>query len=892
MTRARAILVLGAVAALSCSSEAPPAKSPIGRSKAAPPAAVLPGPPGLPAALLAADDADVPVAFAQSDTGALAAFVQGGKLYARAVTARPEVGEAHELGPASQVGAFSLKAHKDGFVLFFSERVDQNHLFKLVRLDPKGAPRQGFVTFPPIPDTAIPYADFAPVGDRGLVLHEVNHEDLASVYVTTVPATPGEKPTMRPIMTGALAWSATQTQSGLALAVVRAPRVPAGQRVLGTIEVILVGTDGVPKPPVTVLSEPTAEIDAEIAGVDGGLLVAWTDARDEAGAVRLAALDASGKPLSAPTLIAPPIGDQALVSLVAEPTGKGKNALIAWENIGQKVEGTRVLQLATVGADGKPGKQRTRLLLDAEDRPDLVAHERGFAALTLAPARQTNAEGGAAPSWPTYVGLAPDLTPSASEPIRFVGASSREGIPQAAFGLTCKQGTCFVLAADVAKHHNSFVINIPERQPAWRAPAWRADDERPPKITALQTVADGARFSAVRALRLPGESAATLTSWVTYHLEGATAADAAPRGESPYAATLGVRPVMPGGSFGAPVILSKRALSSGGVAMAGIPGGKKPEAVLAWVASDKGTPQVFVTKVDDKGQKIAQKKVTVVERGKKKPEEKSANAASLAFDVALAWSPADKSPKGETRGTDGFVLAWVDTRDGDGEVYAARINKDLEKTVVEKRITTATGDASEVSILVRGGSAFVAFAETRDNKPADIYLSHLDAVTLREIDEDGRVYASAGPSRAPRLLSLGDKVGLAWIEDPAKGERAASTLRIGEIDPTGRLVGAPRVISAPDGASVTGYSISCAAATWSSCRGVLAWAREGGRPEIGGIAFADDAAAAPTIVRLGSLTSGPFAEPSLSLADARATELFFIEDTGEKGRARRVELAW
>lgn len=91
---------------------------------------------------------------------------------------------------------------------------------------------------------------------------------------------------------------------------------------------------------------------------------------------------------------------------------------------------------------------------------------------------------------------------------------------------------------------------------------------------------------------------------------------------------------------------------------------------------------------------------------------------------------------------------------------------------------------------------------------------------------------------------------------------------------------------------MTGYSINCATGSWSSCRGVLSWAREGGHPEIGGVAFADDPASAPTIVRLGSLTSGPFAEPSLSLADARGTELFFIEDLGDKGRARRVELAW
>ncbi len=884
MRRARALFLVCAALATACASEPAPVKSPIGRSKAAQPAgATLPGPPGLPAALVASASTDLPLAFAQSHAGGLAAFVQGGKIYTRPITERPDAGTPVEVGAAGQVGAFSLKAHGDGFTLFWSERVDQNHVFKLQRIDAKGAARGGPTTLPPIPDSAVQFADFVPVGEHGLVLHEVGRGETSSVFVTPVPGA-GASSATRPLVEGALAWTATQTQTGIALAVVR-PAAGPQNRNLGTVDVVLVGPDGAARPPIPVLASPTAEIDVEIAAVQGALLVGWTDARDEAGAVRLSALDASGKIVTAPSLIAPPIGDQALVGLVAEPTGRGKTALLAWENIGQRAEGTRVLQLATVGADGKPGKQRTRLLLDAEDRPDLSADESGFAALTLAPARLRAApEGAAAASWPTFVGFGPDLTPRVAEPIRFPGTSSREGVPQAAFGLTCRSGKCFVLAADVAKHHNSFVISVPERESAWRAPAWRADDERPPKIAALHTLTEGARLSAARALRLPAEGSGTLATWITYHLDGSTPTEQAPRGESPFAATLGVRPIGPDGAMGAPVVLSKRALSSGGVSIAAFPAGKK-EAVIGWVASDKGTPQVFVTKVDDKGQKVAQKKVTVVERGKKK-EKGGAEPGSFAFDVAIAHAKAD------AKGTEGFVLAWVDTRDGDAEVYAARVNKDLEKTVVDKRITNAKGDASEVSILVRGTDAFVAFADARDGKPADIYLSHLEAASLREIDEDGRVYASAGTSRSPRLIALGDKIVLAWIEDPAPGDKQPATLRLGDIDPSGRLLGAPRVLPAPDAASVTGFSISCSGAAWSSCRGVLAWAREGGRPEIGGLTFTDDGAALPAIVRLGSLTSGPFAEPSLSLSDARGNELFFIEDHGERGRVRRVELAW
>lgn len=892
MRPAAALVALTLAAAAACGGDPPPPKAPIGRSKPGHPAPpVIPGPPPLPAALVASTvEVDLPIAFAHTGEEGLFAYVDGAKLFTRTMKRGPSLGAPVQIGTIGRVGAFSLKTHADGYVLFWSERVDQNHLFKLRRLDAKGAVRGELVELPPIPASAVPYADFAPVGERGMVIHEVEAGDQSTIFVTAVPAA-GEKSVSRPVAQGALGWSATQTANGVAFGIVRAPAIPPKgvERVLGTIDLVLVGADATVSPPVPVLTSATAEIDLEMAAVGGNVVVAWTDSAEEAGAVRVAAVDATGKAVTPPTLLAPPIGDQALVGLAAEPTGKGKHALIAWENIGQRSAGTRVLQLAKLGPDGKPGKERTRLLLDAEDRPDISADADGFAALTLAPARTRQAaEGAAAPSWPTVVTLAEDLTPRASEPVRFVGTRSREGVPGATFGLSCRAGRCYVLAAEVGPERR-FVVDVPGRPSAWQAPAWRADDERPPKITALHTVTDGARLLTARALRLPGDNAGTLASWVTYHLDGATSVEAPPKGESPYAATLGVRPIAADGSLGAPVIISKRALSSGGVALAAVPG-KKPEAVVAWVASDKGTPQVFVTKVDQKGQKVAQKKVTVIERAKKKD---AAEGTSFAFDVAIADSPVVRAPGREAgSGTDGLVLAWVDTRDGDAEVYAARINRDLEKTVVDKRITSAKGDAAEVTLLVRGADAFVAFAEARDGKQADIYLAHLDALSLREIDEDGRVYASAGRSRAPKLFTIGDKIALAWIEDPAPGERQPATLRIGEVDAAGRLVGAPRVVAAPDGASVTAFSIGCSGPKWSQCRGVLAWAREGSHPELAGLAFADDSVATPALTRLGSLTSGPFADPSLSLADPQATELLFIEDTGDRGRVRRVALGW
>ncbi len=889
-----AVLLIGVMAA-ACGSDPPAPKVPVGRSKPAPSArAELPGLPGLPSALVASlEQPDATVAFAHRGDRGLAAFTQAGRLYTRVVeTASLAVAEAADLGPIGRVGAFSVKAQGDGYLLFWGERVDQNHLFKVLALDASGKPRSAVVDLPPIPDAAVTYADIAILGDAALVVHEVMKGELSSVFVTPVPKGP-ERALPRAVVEGALAWSATQTPNGLALAVVRSSASAPKGRALGTIEIVVVDKAGTARPPVPAHAKATAEVDVEIAAIEGGLVLAWTDVAEDSGAVRAVILDESGSPRGTPTLLSPPIGDQALVGLVADSEGRGKRALVAWENLGQRVGRSRIIETGTVGGDGRIGKERTRFLLDADDRPDFTADGDGFALLTLAPVRtKEQSETAPVPSWPAFVDLGPDLTPRSGEPVRFVGARAREGVPEATYGLSCRGGRCFALASDLGPPSSHFLVSLSRENGGWRAPAWRAEDERPPKILALSTVADGARVSAARATRLGGDGAPTLSAWVTYHLDGTTPTEAAPRGEAPFAATLALRPLT-NGVPGDPVVLSRRALSPGGVSIAPVLGGKRPEALVAWVASDKGTPQVFATKVDATGAKLAQKKVTVVERAKKKEKEKGAvESASLALDVAVAHSPIEKSAKGEARGTEGFVLAWIDTRDGDGELYAARINKDLEKTVVDKRLTTAKGDASEVSLLVRGSDAFIAFAEARDGKPADIYFTHLDAMTLREIDEDARVYASVGPSRAPRLFSLGDRLLLAWIEDPAPGEAQASTLRIGELERTGRLVGAPRVVAAPEGASLTGFSITCSGTTWSSCRGVVSWARPAGRPEIGGLAFVDDPAAPPAVVRLGSLTSGPFADPSLSLADPAATELFYVEDAGDKGRLRRVSLGW
>src|SRR5688572_19031503 len=55
----------------------------------------------------------------------------------------------------------------------------------------------------------------------------------------------------------------------------------------------------------------------------------------------------------------------------------------------------------------------------------------------------------------------------------------------------------------------------------------------------------------------------------------------------------------------------------------------------------------------------------------------------------------------------GFVLAWYDTRDGHGEIYARAVNPDGTAGGPEQRLTTGQHDAYEADVHALGATDFV-----------------------------------------------------------------------------------------------------------------------------------------------------------------------------------------
>lgn len=810
-----------------------------------------PAAPAVPAFEVGTLDGDASnAAIARRGTDGLVVFDHEGHLWARRFDAKTgPSGEPVDLGAHGALApqGLALEPRADGYVAAWDEEVAQNHALKVVGLDREGKPTGSVVALPPIAER-VSLAGLLPAGDGWLVVHEAPRDAASDVYVT--PIDPALRralsgPTL--VAKGAFGWNATHGDKEATFAVVAGPAAKNEGEILGHVEVFGVDAAGKKSASTVVTSDPVADIDVEVANVEGTTLVAWTDHTESEAAVRFAAVRA-GKVVVAPKRATSPLGEQALMGLASDLGGGGKRALLAWENVGDTTGDARHVEVATVGADGRVSNERSTLLFDAQGRPDFASDRDGFAALTLAPAAIASSEEAPTeiPVWPTYVRLGADLSVRAAEPIRFRGTASRQGIPDLAHSLSCDAGECTALAASAGSGVPLHVVVLPERASPWKPVAFRSDGGAPPLVRQVRSVWEGESVAQVAAAKLGGSSATTLAAWVTYFVDGSTDAEPAPKGEAPYAATLGVRPVHDDGTLGEPVILSKRAMSDGGVAIAEAPAKARGDAVVAWVAAEKTGPQVYVTKVDADAKKIAQKKLTVVTRskgnGKGAAPTSSASSVSIAYAPAVTGpskrveiatakggdkskapkakkgekAPADKPEKGGKSG-DGFVVAWVDSRDKNGEVYVARVNRELEKTVVDKRVTNADGDASDVRVLVHGADTFVAYSDARGgDRQGDIYVAHLDTQTLATIDAEGRVYASATHSRSPKLAAAGDHVLLAWIEEGAEADdrsRGRATLHMAELDPVGRLVTAPATLDV-DG-SVTSFEISCAGSSFS-----------------------------------------------------------------------------
>lgn len=833
-------------------------------------------------------------AFARNAAGrGLLVFAQGGSWRARAVdeSGQPS-GEIATIAPVvGRATHLALRATANGYLVAWDVAVDNNHTLLVAALDEGGRARGEAMPAAQLADR-LTFLDLVVSDGGAYLLHEVGGQgpggQAKRIVMTPLDVRRGNAVAANVVVAPeVLGWQVAPAPSGAVVAkVVAAPLGPKsaapapGTPGLGRVEVAFIDPRGAVSPPIAVTSGPTAQIDVELAFVSdkgGGdkVVVAWTDASDAEGGVAIATVDPKTRSASQAVRVSPPAADAALVGLWAPARGADR-ALLAWE-LGDvaRADGERAFTIVTVDATGKVSDTRATLPFVGLGRPDIVADGDGFAALVLAKVRLAGeAAGGDAPIWPAYVRFGSDLASRASEPLRAAEFTATEGIPDLAFGLSCAAGRCFAIGGAAGAPAPLASIELPVRESPYRsvltssAPAGATVH-----AAAATTLWNGDRIADVAATKLDGGQ--ELAAWITWFSPGSEAPPP-PKGEKPFAATLGV--ALATGSPESAITISKRAISQGGVALAPYPAQGKDKtggAIIGWVASDDGIPQVFTTKVDAAGKKLAQKKVTVIDRGKKG----KATSECSAVDVAYAGQASEGRP--------GVVVAWIDTRDGDAEVYAARLNTNLEKVGADRRVTTSKGEATEVRVAVRGPETFVAFIEARDTPGnGDVYVMRLHTGNLEPIGEPTRVFASSGATHGVRFAEgPGGRLFLGWIDDAARDARtgavdaggAVGGLRIVELDAQARPIGAPRRVDGLGGSALDA-GIGCIT---GACRGLASV--PGAPSRLLGFDQGDATGAREVGIALGS--AAPVAPLS---SDGSA---FVVgDDDGRRGRVRVLRL--
>ncbi|MFQ5719234.1 MAG: M36 family metallopeptidase [Acidobacteriota bacterium] len=132
----------------------------------------------------------------------------------------------------------------------------------------------------------------------------------------------------------------------------------------------------------------------------------------------------------------------------------------------------------------------------------------------------------------------------------------------------------------------------------------------------------------------------------------------------------------------------------------------------------------------------------------------------VGVDVRLTNDPAiSTQPDVVGTGTE-FVIVWRDTRDGTGEIYAARVSDAGTKLTADLRTTNAPQNSLNPSVAWVGSDIAVTWQDLRDGID-EIYFARLDA-TGAKVGPDQRLTSVAAVSRRPAIVWNNANLAVVW----------------------------------------------------------------------------------------------------------------------------------
>jgi len=777
--------------------------------------------------------------------------------YARSLGATGEVsGDPVLVGEAaSELGLVTVRPLHDGFVLLSSHKTSDGEVVTLSMLSNSGALRAGPTSLGRVGKSVL-WVEAIPNEKGASVLWASSGAGRAEVWSAEVSLKAELLGAPRLVARDAGAWQAVSFGKGLALAITHVGK----GNTHGPIELSLLnGAD--PVAPIVINGEISADLDLDMASLGDRVVLAWSDHRGGETRVYSAAVDNHGKLIAPAAPATPPLGEQALLRVIAPAEG-GRRGYLAWEALDAQSATYRSFQVAEFQANGRVTSPRGLFEYWKMDgsMPEIAASAQGVSVLTLAPLCERDGEcSKASPIAPEYVEFDANFAIRSTEPLWSAQNSAPSSL---AWNLTCPNATCcFALTAESRVPSPVALTRLEHLSDTYRAPAQRVELPPPPRIIGDEALAQTEPLSQIA---LSETSAGTLLAWITdfdpttpwVKLKTPTADGRL----EPLRARLDLRGFSasaPFAALGTAENLSQRAHSLGGIALSGSAGQK--DVLAAWAGLDGGQPQVFLTLVDNLGKKLSQRMLT-----RKKGD---------LSDIAVAAA-----------GTD-YLVAWVDERSGDPELYAARVNHALNHASPEQRITQAPGAATDLSLVSVKAGAIAVWADARDSEQAgsaDIYTAMISGSDANRKTADAALLKTRTHSFSPTSRAYGSGALVAWLEaasEHADGEPAHVNFAL--VDENGRLTGDVQSANLGEGTPIT-LGLDCAQQT---CHAVVSVA-DGARGDLYAIAFRDGKVDRPVRIRSSN------GAPSNVAPVVHGSEVYIADGQRGVARLRRLQLEW
>lgn len=631
-----------------------------------------------------------------------------------------------------------------GFALAWTSLTDRGKSLWSITVDDKGIPRGNAVELTRTNDDIV-WIDVLPTEHGSLCMwaEETRGGD-ANLIAAPMSGDGRVHGAATRIAQGVIGWHALVMDHGLGVSTVSARPPDARPKPEGQSPI----RDGKPggflffrrldaeaqqtQPPIAITPKsPTVSGDVEVTRVGKRLLFAWTDRSGEEPAVAMASLDDKDN-IEPPRRVAEARGGASLLALDGGPAG----AALMYEAPARRTGETRRIHVSRVNDGLTIERHPFSLEVVGRGQPELAATATGFALLATTPDCETDSAMCAnAKSVATIMRTDAHGAVVQREPLLF-GADPAT----LAWGLVCETETCFALAASPGTPSRIRVAAVRPRATtkSVATPAPPVAQKDGPRVVDVTAVASGESVVDIATAPLGTSTLVALLS---------AKADAAGKADERHTTSfiLSTRVVGENAEASSPFIVTPRALGVGGIAIAPA---ATPEdgGALAWVSRESGDAEVHVTRLDKRGHRVADVQLTT--------------AKGDASDVTITWA------------NGGWIVAWVDWRDGNGEVYACRIGLDLARLSREERITRAPGDATDLAAVANGNDVWLAWGDSRESPRdgvADVFVSAVKMKDARRLFEEQRVLATAANSRTPHLASTSDGVDVAWIEDAPLG---------------------------------------------------------------------------------------------------------------------------